>query len=332
MRLLIGVLLVCGALASGDAAYHAWRAEHKIRTAATSHERSWFEKSTAEVEALQASSPHATFKLTAAAGSPWGVPRGTLTGNAVLQTKYFTDSQIQVALNASMDWQKTPDVPLEGAVTRIKNQGACGSCWAFATVAAIEGMYKLKGRALSSFSEQYILDCLPPTIGLNGCKSGDIRTLAQLLATGAYPLPYEKDYEYMSYDNTTHACNATPAKIAAVSAAYQIGTTGTQTIEDAMAAWVYYNGPIIVGVSSWQSAWQLYSSGIADCPAVPASQLDHGVTIVGYGVQSINGASVPYWKVKNSWTPQWGQTGYIYLRRGTNACGLTWINTMVDVA
>ncbi|CUI15338.1 cathepsin L, putative [Bodo saltans] len=327
VRAIVVVLLVTCALASREAAYHAWRTEHKIATAPSTEEQSWYEKSSAEIEALTTASPHATFKLNAKAGSPWGIPRGTLSGSASLTYRYFTNEQIETALNTSVDWQKTPDVPLEGAVTRIKNQGACGSCWAFATVAAIEGMYKQKGRSLSSFSEQYILDCLPPTVGLNGCQSGDIRTLAQLLAVGNYPLPYETNYEYLSYDNTSHACNATPVGVAKVSAAYQIGTTGTQALEDAMAAWVYNYGPIIVGVSSWQSAWQLYSSGVAECPAVPMNQLDHGVTIVGYGVMN----SVPYWKVKNSWTPKWGETGYIYLRRGTNACGLRWINTVVEV-
>jgi C1A family cysteine protease len=327
IRATIAAVLVCAALASGDATYHAWRAKHKIVTAASAEERTWFEKSIAEIEVLKTASPHATFTLTANAGSPWGIPRGTLSGSAVLTYKYFTDAEIQTALNTSVDWQKTPATAEEGAVTRIKNQGACGSCWAFATVAAIEGMYKRKGRALSSFSEQYILDCLPPTVGLNGCKSGDIRTLAQLLASDSYPLPYETNYEYMSYDNMSHACNATPTGVAQVSGAYQIGTTGTQALEDAMAAWVYNYGPIVVGVSSWQSAWQLYSSGVSDCPAVSINQLDHGVTIVGYGVLN----NVPYWKIKNSWTPKWGETGYIYLRRGTNACGLRWINTVVDV-
>lgn len=328
---IIACVLVAGASCSTDADYHAWRNDHKISTAPTDEERLWFGKAVDEIKRLGRTSPHAHFKLSALAGTPWGVQKGVLTGNAVLQTKYFSDEDIQIALNASKDWQMAPATAAQGAVTRVKNQGACGSCWAFGTVAAIEGMYQIKGRPLSAFSEQFILDCLPPTPGLEGCLHGDIRILAQTLAASSFALPLEKDYEYLSFDNSTHSCNETAGGVALVSSAWQVGTTGVQTTEDAMAAWVYFYGPIVVGVSSWQSAWQLYSSGIADCPSVPSSQLDHGVTIVGYGTKIVNNEAIPYWKIKNSWTPKWGDGGYIFLRRGVNSCGVKWINTMVEV-
>lgn len=326
------LLVVCIiATSAACTSYEQWRATHAKQTPASAEERFWFQRAVDAIEELKVTSPYASFRLGEHAGSDWGVQKTVLTGAAPLQVKTFSNEEIAAALNSSRDWQMTPSTASSGAVTRVKNQGACGSCWAFGTVAAIEGMYKIKGSPLAALSEQYILDCLAPTPGLNGCAGGDIRTLAQTLAGSPYVLPLDKDYEYMSYDNSTHNCNRTAPGLVSVSAAWQIGTVGIQTTEDAMAAWIQYNGPMVVGVSSWQAAWQMYSSGIADCPAVSMYELDHGVTIVGYGTDVIDGTPVPYWKIKNSWTPMWGESGYIRLRRGTNACGVKWLNAMVDV-
>ena len=126
-----------------------------------------------------------------------------------------------------------------------------------------------------------------------------------------------RDYEYIAYNGSTEQCQSTVPGVGKVLNGVQIVTNESQSIEDAMAAYVYYEGPIAVAVWAATSEWQHYSSGILECPT-PNKQVDHGVTIVGYGEE--NGTK--YWKVKNSWTPIWGEKGYLKLRRGTNECGV----------
>jgi len=326
--LAIAMLLVECAMSKSSVdllTYESWRVKHNITTAPTASERFWFRRAVSEIERLKRDSPHATFTLGKSAGTPWGVQGTRLKSSATLSTKYFTSSEIAAALNASRDWQEN------ATVTRVKNQGSCGSCWAFGVIASVESMYANAGMPLTSLSEQYVLDCLAPSLGIDPCIGGDIRALASGLAQNqaSWKLPQERYYEYMSYDNTTHTCNTSITGTISVSTAMQIGTQSGQALEDAMAAWVYQYGPITVGVGAWESAWQLYSSGIADCPST--TDLDHGVTIVGYGTEVVDGVSIPYWKVKNSWTPMWGESGYIRLKRGQNACGLTLLNTVVTV-
>lgn len=308
-----------------NVSYEQWRKHHGITTPSTESERFWFHRAVSEIERLKQDSPHATFTLGKDAGTSWGTPKSLLKVGGSLSTKYFTNAQIAEALSASRDWHT------DFTITRVKNQGSCGSCWAFGVLASVESMYANAGKPLTALSEQYVLDCLAPSLGIDPCIGGDIRALANGLAANqaTWKLPQERYYEYSSYDNSTHACNTTVPGMVSVSSAMQIGASTGQSLEDAMAAWVYQYGPITVGVGAWEPAWQLYSSGIADCPST--SVLDHGVAIVGYGTEVVNGVAVPYWKIKNSWTPMWGESGYIRLKRGQNACGLTNINTVVQV-
>lgn len=306
--------------------FSAWHKVHG-RAPPTEADRYWFNRTLQEIERLKVVSPFATFVAGPKANTDWSKqPKYIIQDTPpAIGSASFSNSQIAAALNTSVDWQMTPQTKSLGAVTRIKNQGDCGSCWAFSVVAAIEGTFKKNGQSLTALSEQYILDCLAPTGGLNGCGGGDIQTLAMTLATNtSYSLPMERLYEYKSYDNTTHSCNKSVTGVVTVKGAKKVVANAGQNVEDAMAAWVLNNGPLAVGVTSWASAWQLYQSGIADCPpATSIQQLDHGVTLVGYGVENIGGTKVPYWKIKNSWTPMWGEGGYIRLRRGNNACGVS---------
>ena len=101
-----------------------------------------------------------------------------------------------------------------------------------------------------------------------------------------------------------------------------------QAIEDAMMAWVFFNGPVTVSVYAVPSLWNNYDSGVLICPnSTIYQQLDHAVLVVGYGTDG----GLPYWRIKNSWTPRWGESGYIRIQRGANACGVAFMPVVVSV-
>jgi hypothetical protein len=245
---------------------------------------------------------------------------------ALPNATFFSNEKIAAALAAgSKDWQA------DGLVTRVKNQGNCGSCWVFATIATIETTNAISGtQNLTALSEQFVLDCISNgRAGMDGCVGGVPSTLVEKLDTGDQPFPMERIYEYISYNKSIQACQtAIPTTNIRVTGGFVVAAGPGQSMEDAMAAWVYWNGPITVSVKAYSDLWNNYDSGILTCPASTViQQLDHAVTIVGYGVEN----TVPYWKIKNSWTPRWGEGGYIRLQRGVNACGVAFTPVVISV-
>jgi C1A family cysteine protease len=195
----------------------------------------------------------------------------------------------------------------EGAVTPIKNQEQCGSCWAFATVATTEGLYKLNGNTLTSFSEQQIVDCDKTCAGCNG--GWPYLAMAYLASN---PLDTEASYPY----------TGTNGKCAVVSKdAVTTGVTGAAYVtpkssDDLMAG--VYQQPVAIIVEASQNAFQLYTSGIITTGC--GVTLDHAITAIGY--------TPTYFIVKNSWGTTWGQEGYVWISSssqyndGLGACGL----------
>jgi C1A family cysteine protease len=211
------------------------------------------------------------------------------------------------ALPASVDWVSA------GAVTPVKNQGSCGSCWSFSTTGAIEGAYYLKTKVLKSFSEQELVSCDPTNYGCNG---GWMDT-AFTWIMGNRGLAYEDDYPYVSgEDGVVPACDMTGISVdsKATPSAY------TDVIEKSVSALMsaVAQQPVSIAIEADQTSFQSYSSGVLTAPC--GQNLDHGVLLVGYGTWT---DGTPYWKVKNSWGSSWGMDGYILIERSdADLCGV----------
>ena len=201
---------------------------------------------------------------------------------------------------SAWDWRS------HGAVTAVKDQAQCGSCWAFSTVGGIEGQHFLAGFDLTALSEQELVSC--DTID-TGCDGGDIGSAMQwLVRSNDGWLTSEKDYPYTSGGGVNGTCLLPKPKVAHIYAHVDIPSN-----ETVMADYLQQNGPLAVCVDA--ASWQSYSGGILKgCGLV----VDHCVTTVGYNLAN----NPPYWIVKNSWNTDWGIDGYIYIEFGKNLCNI----------
>ncbi|KAK4487726.1 hypothetical protein RD792_005611 [Penstemon davidsonii] len=210
------------------------------------------------------------------------------------------------AVPSTMDWRK------KGAVTGVKDQGQCGCCWAFSAVAATEGINQLTTRNLVSLSEQELVDC--DTSEDQGCNGGLMDDAFQFII-GNHGLTTESNYPYKGVDAT---CNTKKesSRVAKITGYEDVPANSESALLKAVA-----NQPISVAIDAGGSDFQFYSSGVftGEC----GTELDHGVTAVGYGATS---DGTKYWLVKNSWGSSWGENGYIRMQRGINSaeglCGI----------
>jgi cysteine peptidase B len=219
-----------------------------------------------------------------------------------LKTKKMTEAQIKAAANEKQDWRA------KGAVTPVKNQGNCGSCWSFSTTGGIEGQWFLAGNALTSVSEQELVSC--DTID-SGCQGGLMdNAFTWLLQTHNGSIVTEASYPYVSGGGSVPACSMTGTAAGATISSFQ----NIASSEATMAAFVYTSGPLSIAVDA--ESWQTYQGGImTNCAS---GQLDHGVLIVGYDQTS----TPPYWIIKNSWGASWGESGYIRVEYGQGQCSI----------
>jgi len=218
------------------------------------------------------------------------------------------------SIPSEIDWTA------KGAVTDVKDQGQCGSCWSFSTTGSLEGAYYLKYGKLESFSEQNFVDCDTLRNGGrdHGCNGG-LMDNAFSWAKKNGGVCTEADYPYVSgttktagtcaQDSCTKNANVAPKSY-----------TDVQTNSDSAMMSALAQQPVSIAIEADQTAFQLYKSGVFTAPC--GTNLDHGVLAVGYGTQ--NGQD--YYKVKNSWGSSWGQDGYILLARGVSQkegqCGM----------
>ncbi|EFA78592.1 cysteine proteinase 3 [Heterostelium album PN500] len=207
---------------------------------------------------------------------------------------------------ASLDWRSS------GAVGRVKDQGQCGSCWSFSTTGSIEGANQIATGNFASLSEQQLMDC-SRDYGNEGCNGGLMdAAMKYVIAQGG--LDTEESYPYTMSDSYT--CKFNPANIGAKISSYIDVQRGSET--DLAAK--LNKGPVSVAIDASHSSFQLYKSGVYYEPACSSYNLDHGVLAVGYGTEG----SSNYWIVKNSWGPNWGLSGYIWMAKDkSNHCGIS---------
>ncbi|CAH9077791.1 unnamed protein product [Cuscuta europaea] len=228
-------------------------------------------------------------------------------------------------LPADFDWRTY------GAVTGVKNQGSCGSCWSFSTTGALEGANFLATGELVSLSEQQLVDCdhLCDPEDADSCDSGcngGLMTTAYEYVLKSGGLVQEKDYPYTGRDGT---CKFDKKKIVASVANFSVVSLD----EDQIAANLVKHGPLSVGINA--AFMQTYIGGVS-CPYICSKRnLDHGVVLVGYGAAGyapIRLKEKPYWIIKNSWGENWGEEGYYKICRGNNICGVDSMVSTVSAA
>ncbi|XP_055905890.1 digestive cysteine proteinase 1 [Eupeodes corollae] len=230
----------------------------------------------------------------------------------------YSTQKLKDNLPEQFDWR------LLGAVTPVKDQSVCGSCWSFGTVGAIEGAFFLKnGGNLVRLSQQALIDC-SWEYGNNGCDGGeDFRAYQWMMKNGG--IPTEEDYgSYLGQDGLCHA-DSVP-KVAKITGFVNVTSNDPNAFKIALIN----NGPLSVAIDAAHKSFSFYSHGVFYEPECKndINGLDHAVLAVGYG--KINGDD--YWLVKNSWSTYWGNDGYVLMSAKDNNCGVMTTPTYVEIA
>lgn len=225
------------------------------------------------------------------------------TSSALLATAPLADRL--ATQNTRIDWRE------KGAVSRVKDQGPCGSCWAFSTTGNVEGAWVAAGNTLAPLSEQFLVSCVSTN---RGCGGGLMdNAYAWLLEHRRGEMITEEAYPYAGTHVTPHCKSDEELDKLAVGAVIT-GYTHLEESEDTLAAYVAKH-PIAIAVDA--TSFQTYRGGIlTNCIS---RQINHAVLAVGFDTQHMP----PYWIIKNSWGPNWGESGYVRIAKGSNQCLVT---------
>jgi len=214
----------------------------------------------------------------------------------------------EITAPVNIDWRT------KGVITDVKNQGSCGSCWSFGTAETLESYWALAGNNLTVLSEQQILDCTPNPNGCGGtggCEGGTVElAYARIQVMGG--LSTEDDYPYQGEDES--CINSQVIPLAKISGYVNLPSNVLMP----MLNHLVNNGPMAISVDA--SAWSFYGGGVFDGCDQSSPDLDHAVQLVGAGTDPSYG---DYWLVRNSWGEDWGENGYIRLKRTQELrCGI----------
>ena len=222
-------------------------------------------------------------------------------------SKHITESKPFTAVKAnptSVDWRKTA-----GVVSPVKNQEQCGSCWAFSAIESLESARVLIAKeTLVTLSPQQLVDC-SHSYGNDGCEGGLMdNAFKYIAATG---IESDASYPYTGKDDK---CVASGKSVLPTLTKYEdVPVKNWEALETAVAA-----QPVSIAVDA--QSWQFYHKGILSRNF--GTQLDHGVVVLGYGVEG----NKKFWIVRNSWTAQWGESGYIRIlkkeKNNAGVCGI----------
>ncbi len=212
----------------------------------------------------------------------------------------------QVDLPKDIDWRN------HNAVTSVKNQGQCGSCWSFSATGAIEGANAIYNNDLISLSEQQLVDC-SSEYGNHACNGGLMDNAFEYVED--YGLCIEEDYPYQASKGT---CKSSDCKSAVtLRSCFDVPQNNELMLKEAVS-----QQPVSVAIEADTRVFQMYTGGVITGDAC-GTNLDHGVLIVGYG----NEDGIDYWLVKNSWGTSWGDNGYVKIERSDSTndpgvCGI----------
>ena len=205
----------------------------------------------------------------------------------------------------NVDWRD------KGAVTDVKNQGQCGSCWSFSATGSLEGQHFLKAGELVSLSEQNLIDCSVPE-GDHGCKGGLMDNAFKYIIKNN-GIDTEESYPYQAHNEF---CRFKRNDVGATMSSYRDIERGDV---NALMEAIDTIGPISVAMDASRPAFHAYKRGVYSDRTCSSKKLDHGVLAVGYGTYE----GTPYFLVKNSWGETWGMEGYFMIERSEeNMCGL----------
>jgi len=239
---------------------------------------------------------------------PWEEFRATHLGFKNIKNDYIRSKNIapipNIAAPTSIDWRS------KGAVTDVKDQGQCGSCWAFSATGSMEGAYQIKKNKLFSLSEQQLVDCSTAQ-GNQGCNGGLMDQAFEYVIANR-GITSETAYPYVAMDQ--NCMDPLPTAVVTISSYQDVNSNDDAALGTAVAL-----GPVSVAIEADQEPFQFYKKGIFNDSSC-GTALDHGVLAVGYGVSG----SQNYWIVKNSWSADWGDKGYILMQRkkGAGICGI----------
>jgi cathepsin L len=205
----------------------------------------------------------------------------------------------------AVDWRD------QGAVNGVKDQGQCGSCWAFSTVASLEGQQAIVNGNLPDCSEQQLVDCDPKSSGCNG----GLMTYAfdYIKGQGSNGLDTQDSYPYTARDGTCDTSKTQDGEnvCATVSGYTELPQGDESALQDAVSS----IGPISIAANA--SPWSSYSGGIFDSSSCDPNGLNHGIAMVGYDTAE------NFWIIRNSWGGSWGESGYMRMVMGKNMCGIS---------